>query len=158
MRERLLAGDFHSVLVQRLRETDTFTYDVTPEFGDGWAGASFDVARESAVPSIVATMEELKNVERIDPGMIVGATLRLQANMAALGDTLVGRLALRFLPSPPPTPPLALSPPQLIGVVLVGDAASLQGPLHAVFPDLALSVVSRCKLMYIRDTPPGCCS
>lgn len=158
VRERLLAGDFHSLLVQRLREAETFTYDVTPEFGDGWAGASFDVARDAAVPSMVATMEELRNVERLDAHLIAGATLRLQANMAALDDTLVGRLALRWLPEPPKAPPITLAPPRLIGFVLVGDAASLEAPLRAAFPELTLSVVSGCRLMYARDSPPGCCS
>lgn len=155
VRERLLAGDFQSLLVQRLRETDALTYDVTPEFGDTWAGASFDVATANVLPALTAALSELDRVDQADSAFIAGATLRTQAAMAGLDDTLAGRLALRQLPPAPPEPPAHIASVELLRVVVVGDAEALEAPLRASFPSLPLTKIDRCTLMYAADCPPS---
>ncbi|GDX82285.1 hypothetical protein LBMAG42_40960 [Deltaproteobacteria bacterium] len=155
VRERLLAGDFQSSLVQRLRERDAFTYDVTPEFGPTWAGASFDVATDAAIPALTAALSEVSHLEATDPATIAGATLRQQSALAGLDDTLAGRLALRHLPPAPSEPPLALAPVDLLRVVVIGDAELLEGPLRASFPAFPLTKIDRCTLMYAGPCPPS---
>lgn len=155
VRERLLAGDFQSVLVQQLREAAALTYDVTPEFGDTWAGASFDVATEAVLPALTAALAELDRVDEADSAAIAGATLRTQAAMAGLDDTLAGRLALRQLPPAPAEPPAHLAEARLLRVVVVGDAEALEAPLRASFPALPLTKIDRCTLMYAAECPPS---
>lgn len=148
VRERLLAGDFQSVLVQRLREAEALTYDVSPEFGEAWAGASFDVASDAVAPALDLALTELARVDHADSVSIAGATLRQQSAMAGLDDTLAGRLALRHLPPAPREVPATLAPVHLLRVVVVGDADTLEAPLRASFPALPLTKIDRCTLMY----------
>ncbi len=145
VRDSVLAGDFESVLMQRLREREGYTYGVEPTWGDGWAGAVFDVATESVVAAIAAAREELAGVQRVDAATIEAATRRLRGRALALADTLAGRLALARLVPFPEVAPKALASVGRTSVVVVGDASVLAAALG---PDTLL--MSRCELMYGR--------
>ncbi len=134
VRDVLLAGDFQSVLVQRLRERETYAYDVSAEHGSawagrsgGWAGASFQVPLESAGPALAAAKEELARLPTLPAATVAGATRRLQASYGELADTLAGRLALRQLPPPPPAPPPTLAPVGLLAIVVMAPEEALSG-------------------------------
>jgi len=144
VRDVLLAGDFQSVLVQRLRERETYTYDVSAEHGTGWAGASFQVPLESVRPALVSATEELAGLPSLPSATVAGATRRLQARYGELADTLAGRLALRQLPPPPSAPPERLAPVGLLAIVVMGPIDSirlLQG-------GEAVGLTDACTLIY----------
>ncbi|MSQ02905.1 MAG: hypothetical protein EXR71_13595 [Myxococcales bacterium] len=143
LRDALLAGDFESRLMQRLRETDALTYGVEPTWGRGWAGAVFDVATESAPAAIAAAREELAHVHEADPAAVEAAARRRGGRALALGDTLAGRLALTRLELGPSPASGSLSPAARHVVVVVGDADVITPALGP-----GAEVISRRELMY----------
>ena len=104
----------------------------------------------AAVPTALAAAEaELAALPTLPAERVAGATRRLQGRYAELADTLAGRLALRQLPPAPVTPPAALAPIQLLGVVVLGPADAVE-PLLA---GRALSRTDACALLYAGACP-----
>lgn len=151
-RDQALAGDFQSHLVQALRETRTFTYDVSFDTFDTWATASWDVRPESAWESLTVALGELwEQGRKDDAGAREAAWRRLLLGRALLADTLHGRIAGSSLGPLPPLPAAPFSAPSVIGAVVVAD-------LHALTPEwqaLPHSELDRCTLLYGANCPPG---
>lgn len=151
-RDQALAGDFQSHLVQALRETRTFTYDVSFDTFDTWAAASWDVRPESAWESLTVALGELWEQGRKDETSVrEAAWRRLVLGRALLADTLPGRIAASSLGPLPPLPAAPFSAPSVIGAVVVAD-------LHALTPEwqaLPRTELDRCTLLYGANCPPG---
>lgn len=120
-RDALAVGDFESVLVQRLREDEALTYDVEPLYGEGWAGAAFDVAPEGVARALQVATDELAALDKAAPERVAAAHRRLRGRALGLRDTLAGRLALSRLPPVPEAPPAQVAAVREPAVAIVGD-------------------------------------
>jgi len=138
-RDALAVGDFESVLVQRLREDEALTYDVEPLYGEGWAGAAFDVAPEGVARAIQIATDELAALDRAAPARVAAAHRRLRGRALGLRDTLAGRLALGRLPPVPEAPPAQVAAVREPAVAIVGDPQRIGvSPGDVVSPEVLM--------------------
>jgi hypothetical protein len=152
LRDRGLAGDFESRLVQSLRETTALTYDVSFNASGSWASASWNVSSERAWESLTLALAETWELGRgANPDVRAAAWRRARLDHAILLDTLPGRIAAATLPPAPPPPTAPWAVPTVIGAVVVGDADTI-APSLAGFP---VERIDRCLLLYGDECPPG---
>jgi hypothetical protein len=126
VRDGLVAGDFESLLVQRLREAEGLSYDVEADAGEGWSAAFFDCSTDVVGRALAAAETEFRRSAEADAARIQGARARLAGRAAAAMDSLAGRLALLAEVGPVPE---YLPPVPITARVVVADAAAVRGQL-----------------------------